>query len=524
MNRCIVIGIDGATFDLLDDWIEAGELPNLRELRDNGFSTELESVLPYYSAPAWTSIVTGKQPNRHGVFDFFYQDGGQLNTINSTMRQANAVWNILDQLGGRSIVLNVPGTYPAEEFDGSMVTGMLTPSADDDFTHPKKLREQLNEYSLDSWWQMLPFLVYSQTRPNKALDIANDIADGRLNLARELMSENDWDLTFMVLRVTDTVQHFLWDNEELMLAMYKNIDQQLGEIREEYTDENIIVLSDHGFRSADRTFYINNFLYNEGYLTTKKNPNRNFQYALSNIGEEIVKLSSYVFPVEYLLENSITERFLSDTISKDVDFDATEAFCLSASASGVRVVAEDDRKSEIIPALVEDLRELRDPATGEKVLDSVFTREERYSDGNVEKAPDIFFTLANQYTISDLIVPPELGLRNLVQSTGDLPVTTERLGYQHSGEHARNGILLMDGPNVLEDTVSERSLLDVLPTLLHAMEYPIPDDLDGSIIKEALSIPQEPEYVTLEERTTTDRGGENDERVKERLQDLGYLG
>jgi predicted AlkP superfamily phosphohydrolase/phosphomutase len=371
---------------------------------------------------------------------------------------------------------------------------------------------------------MLPFLVYSQTRPNKAINIANDVADGRIDLAKMLMSETDWDLAFLVLRITDTVQHFLWNNEELVLAMYKNIDQQLGEIREEFDDHNTVVLSDHGFRSADRTFYINNFLYNNGYLATNGNPNRNIKYAISNFGKELVKISSYAFPVEYLLENSITERFLSDTISKDIDFSATDAFCLSASASGVRVTAEDDRKAEIIAALVEDLRELCDPVTGEPVLDSVFTRKELYPDGNVEKAPDILFTLADQYTISDLIVPPELGLSNLVRSRGDLPVTTERLGYQHSGEHARNGVLLMNGPDVSAGRVSQRSLLDVLPTLLHAMEYPIPDDLDGSIIEEAFAGSQEANYVTLEERATTGTGGQSDDRVRERLQDLGYLG
>lgn len=524
MSRCIVIGIDGATFDLLEDWMEAGELPNLRALRDGGFTTELESVLPYYSAPAWTSMVSGKRPDKHGIFDFFYRDGSSLNTVNSTMRSANAVWNILDQLGGQSIVLNVPGTYPAEEFDGSMVTGMLTPAADDDFTHPTELQDRLTEYSLDSWWQMLPFLVYSQTRPNKALDLANEVADGRLSLARSLMRETEWDLSFMVLRITDTVQHFLWEHPELMLAMYKNIDRQLGELREEFPDDNIVVLSDHGFRSAERTFYVNNFLYNEGYLTTNGDPTRNVQYALSNLGEELIKLSSYLFPVELALENPVTKRFLSDTISKDIDFQATDAFCMSASASGVHVTADGERHDEVVDELVDDLRSLRDPVTGDPVLDSVYRCEELYPEGNVEKAPDVIFTLADQYTVSDLVVPPELGLTDLVRSRETLPVTTERLGYQHSGEHARNGVLLMDGPDVAAGSVPERSLLDVLPTVLHAMDYPIPDDLDGSVIGPSLAVEREPEYVTIEERRTTDAGGEDDERVKERLQDLGYLG
>jgi predicted AlkP superfamily phosphohydrolase/phosphomutase len=67
----IVIALDGATFDLLDPWLDEGVLPTLARLIAGGVSGRLSSTLPPITAPAWASFMTGKNPGKHGVFDFF---------------------------------------------------------------------------------------------------------------------------------------------------------------------------------------------------------------------------------------------------------------------------------------------------------------------------------------------------------------------------------------------------------------------------------------------------------------------
>src|SRR5262245_44560464 len=72
--RGLVIGLDGACWDVLDPWLREGKLPNIARLRDAGVWGNLESVTPPLSAPAWTTAVTGVNPGRHGVLNFILVD------------------------------------------------------------------------------------------------------------------------------------------------------------------------------------------------------------------------------------------------------------------------------------------------------------------------------------------------------------------------------------------------------------------------------------------------------------------
>ena len=134
--RVLILGLDGVPWSLLDPWLAAGKLPNLARLIANGVRGDLRSTIPYVTAPAWTSCVTGVNPGKHGVFDFAMQRAGDygITVVNSTSLRARPLWAILSEQGRRVGMVNVPVTYPPQPVNGVMVTCMLTPSLASRFT------------------------------------------------------------------------------------------------------------------------------------------------------------------------------------------------------------------------------------------------------------------------------------------------------------------------------------------------------------------------------------------------------
>src|SRR5437867_3447873 len=144
-NRVVVIGIDGGTFDLLGPWIKEKDLPNLRALLEKGASGELESTVPPDTAPAWSSFMTGKNPGKHGVFDFVTQEklGYGIRVIDARFRRGKAIWDIISEAGGRVVVLNVPTTYPPHPVQGVLGGDFLTPGGGKDLFYPPGILEEI---------------------------------------------------------------------------------------------------------------------------------------------------------------------------------------------------------------------------------------------------------------------------------------------------------------------------------------------------------------------------------------------
>ena len=128
-RKVIVIGLDGATWRLLDDWIEKNELPTLGEIARCGVKGNLKTTIPPVTPVAWASFVTGKNPGKHGVFGFESSEG--LMTYSSSIKSLK-IWDILSYYGLRSCILYVPMTYPVEPINGVMISDPLfTPEVKD---------------------------------------------------------------------------------------------------------------------------------------------------------------------------------------------------------------------------------------------------------------------------------------------------------------------------------------------------------------------------------------------------------
>ncbi|MGD8516920.1 MAG: alkaline phosphatase family protein, partial [Anaerolineae bacterium] len=288
--RTLVIGLDGVTFDLLGPWIEAGELPNLQRLMDDGAWGKLRTTLPPISSSSWSSFVTGVNPGKHGLVDFVYPgaDSYKVTMINSTSRQTRSLWNWLNDAGYRVGLLGIPTTYPPEPVDGFMISGFLAPGPDSEWAYPPELKPEL-EAQLGGF-QLSPDERYRSThRLDRFLDDLTASVENRTQAALYLMKHKPWDLFTVVYWDTDMVQHETWrlldphhpryDQTEAdryrdrILEFHRKVDADVGRLLDQIdSDTLVVVMSDHGFGSVHSFFLTNNWLASLGLLKFKRTP------------------------------------------------------------------------------------------------------------------------------------------------------------------------------------------------------------------------------------------------------------
>lgn len=259
-KKLIVIGIDGASFDVLNPLLEGGLLPNLKKLKNNGNSAVLKSVIPPVTASAWASFITGNLPGKTEIYDFAIVEDNSWNVefINRKRLMGKPLWKYLDEAKLKSCFINMPLTYPPEKINGVMISGIETPSEMYNYVYPAELKKELKkrEYKIE--------ISFSDKREEKVRDALN-VLKKRTEIAHWLL-EKDFDFFFVLFRASDTVQHYAW-NKKVVGEVYRKIDEFIGEIKDK---GDIIVISDHGFENIRKAFKVNSWLEKEGYLKLKK--------------------------------------------------------------------------------------------------------------------------------------------------------------------------------------------------------------------------------------------------------------
>jgi predicted AlkP superfamily phosphohydrolase/phosphomutase len=501
MTKVILIGIDGATLNLIENWMDNNELPNLNKIRNKGIHGNLRSTTPYYSAPAWVSIVTGCNPGKHGIYDFFCTDSYSKRIINSRYRKTNAIWNILSDNDKKTIAVNIPGTYPPEKIKGIMITGLLTPSPNSDFTYPKSIKEdlikeKLGEYELEQVAvDDIPKNLTARYAPEKFASQINDITTSHGNVTMNLMKKYDWDFTMLVFRGTDDIQHLLWNNKPLILSCYKKADYYIGKMMEEYPEAIFIIVSDHGFGKPEKYFYVNNALYNNGFIKTTSDPRYNLNTIFISIFDKLSKFIFHVIPLKTIVRSNIGRKLILSTgSSSNIDFKKTKAYYHSVCSRGIRINLKkkyehgfvEKKDYEVIRnEIINFLNQIKDPETDEKIVKNIYKWEEIYGEKAENDPLDIIFDLKENYGAQELLQPPE-GLKNIFKSKNQKLSYISKPGfYDWMGDHLPNGILFMYGENIKSNIKINASILDIVPTILALMKIPIPDNLDGKVIEEA---------------------------------------
>lgn len=574
-KRVLVIGLDGATFDILEPWMEQGHLPNLAAIARNGAVGPLQSTIPPNSAPAWTSFMTGMNPGKHGVYGFTRVDPRESYTIkvnSGAIRRTESIWQILTERGERSILINVPMTYPPDPIDGLVVTGIDTPGLDSEFTYPPELRHEIlrliPDYTLDvrSWG-----VTAVGERRAHILDDILRMVESRRQLALHLMTTEPWDVFTVVFTATDRAQHFFWrfldpahplyepaeapKYQDAILRVYRRIDQALGEILARCDEQTtVIVMSDHGFGPQHKLFRINQWLLENDFLRLTYTSSNGLMHRLSGAAQKGLyraldglqrlvrtRLSDRAKDQLKRLFPRVREQVASQMLFSGVDWSSTRAYHTAEFPGSIRinlkgrevngVVEPGSEYQAVCEAIRSALEGYVDPDTGRRIVERVFRREELYWGPCLDRAPDLIVHLADYAYTIDWYIPMD------GNETGQSsPIVTELTGRfaVNCGSHRPTGIVMLQGPDVEGGVkLGPNQIYDVAPTLLYLLGQSVPADMDGRILTEAIT----PERLARQPAEHSERGPASSRRipaeevysdadteaVSERLRSLGYL-
>ena len=212
-RKAIILGLDGATWDVLLPRVERGEMPNLATLLQRGAWGGLRSTTPPFSAQAWVSLSTGKNQARHGVIDFWERSPGappseHRTFVSSRLVRGETVWQTAGRHGRRVGVVNVPVTYPPTPVEGYLVSGFLTPPGKTDYVYPEALKEEIE--ALVPGYKPDPFDPLGATQ-QQLVELA-EWMEKHEKVARRLMERHPADLFFSVVQAVDHLQHLFWND------------------------------------------------------------------------------------------------------------------------------------------------------------------------------------------------------------------------------------------------------------------------------------------------------------------------
>jgi predicted AlkP superfamily phosphohydrolase/phosphomutase len=537
----IVIGLDGGEWDVIEPLIDEGELPTLARLRDEGVSGDLTSTRPPMSPPAWTSVHTGKNPGKHGIFDFNrYDKKYRQRTMNASDRRTPPFWRMMNDAGITTGLFKVPFTYPLGEIEGYAVSGFPTPSTVTDYTVPEELADELGspENLFEDW---------SYIKDGEFEAFAENIltvAERQTELFLNLLDRYDTDFAMTVYDGSDRMQHFYWkffDEKhsrytehdvlsDAIPAFYRTVDEGIGKILDAVDEgTDVLIFSDHGFGPLTTDIHADEWLADNGYLSRydTESPADTPMLAsriIDAIWSTVERLDfdnalKRVLPEEVV----ITGGHLRNKQDRAIDWTQTIAFFTNTSGQAFHVNQEgrfskgtvtDAEYEAIVNELRSALLDLRHPGSGDPLVREVYRTSDIYSGSAVDVAPDLIIESVPESTFVD-------------GPADDLVTPATQHGQDRSGDHRRRGIFVASGPSFRSGNVSEISVMDVAPTLLYRHDCAVPKSMDGQVRTDLFDGDLGPvehtdgyERSDIEDREWSD---EEAEELETRLQDMGYM-
>jgi predicted AlkP superfamily phosphohydrolase/phosphomutase len=536
--RVLIIGLDGATFDIIEPLASQGRLPNLATLLERGSHGDLKSTVPPITPVAWTSFMTGKRPEKHGIFDFDQVQFDYMTfPVPANQHNHKSLWRIASEAGKRVVGLDIPFTYPPEEVNGVLTCGFGTPmGTESSFCTPPHFADEMQ-----SRFGSFPVAVPdTPTRANLKLFAAWDrIMENRAQVVPYVHQNYDWDLFMVVFGVTDNILHALWTYlepqhpdfhtpeapslREKVALYYARVDQIIGELLEATDSETrIFVVSDHGFGTTAKRDFLPQFLIDNGFLHYKGNAR------LSTLGgfamKQFLRVYNASSPLKFLLRGMSQSRktTVKNVLTQTIDWSRTCVFTGSQRLQLLLYVNRagkfkqgihmtDAECHELLARLKELLLDLRDPTLGMPILSKVYETGHACDAQHRVIVPDLMLEYANFYDRDRL----------------DVETTSCRL----EGNHVPEGILIAQGPGIARGKVRPFELVDVAPTVLYSLGLPIPSDLDGRVMESlfAGSVLQQAPVLYSRAPAIVSSNRESGyseteaEQVRKHLRNLGYL-
>lgn len=547
-RKVVVIGLDCGTFRFVKPFAEEGWLPNLKRVMQQGVTRILKSTIPPISPPAWATFLTGKNPGRHGIFHFVemnVNDYGFISNrlINSSLFSGQTFIDFISNQNLKVGIVKIPFTYPPWKVNGFMIAGEPSPDWKKAHTYPPELAETIGRVNLGSSFD---FMRYDTEGLLKHLKFDCDV---RTRIACEMLEKGTCDFFMLVHNITDAAVHRFWKftdpgcpNYEQNFSRYKNIirdiyveaDKSIGQILKKIDqDTTVFFMSDHGAsRKPTRFFHINTWLKQAGYLNCK-----NKQSSVQRIKPLVLKIKNALPPVtRQLILHALQVNFLkkfSALQAKAANFEwcSTKAYAVNlyTTYDGIvlnlkgrqpcGIVEPGLEAEQLCQEIQSALLKLRDPRTGQNIIEKIYRREEVFQGGFSERMPDLIIQYNHNYRGRKETTLPLFS---------DIPATD--FDFQ-SGDHDENGIFMACGRHISRGV--ERlpaKIEDMAPTILYAMGLPIPDDMDGHVLldifEQEFVIKHPIKRVSSKQRGATDSyelSEDESDEMKEQLRGLGYM-
>lgn len=460
-KKLVIIGIDGGKFEVMNSFLEKNLLPNIKSLKNKGILT---STIPPATAVAWASFATGNLPGKTEIYDFTIldEDSWKVNFINRTRLKGKPIWKYLDESNLKSCFINMPVTYPPDKINGVMISGIETPSKMHNYVFPIELKKELKKIGYE---------IEISGLKSKREDIIKEalyILDKRLETVRYLIKKN-FDFFFILFRESDITQHFAW-NKSPVEEVYKKIDEFVGEVKK---NNDVIVMSDHGFEKIDKAFNANSWLEKEGYLKTKlkkKNILSSFGINQKRIFWVLEKLK-----LNFLIRavpRNLAKKIPADKINLEealstgiIELDKTKAIAKRAVKTAQiflnnkkrKGIVEKNQENKLKNEIKEKLLTFFEK---NKIKIIVKTKEELYGI-NAKYAPDITLYIE------------ENGYDTHCFFSSDKKIFVDPIENQ-DGEHNLSGIIFTD----LNLNLENAEIIDLAPTILDYFEIK-KDKFDG---------------------------------------------
>ena len=419
-EKAVVLGIDGVPCSLLNRFIDEGMMPNLASLAAKGTLSPMSASIPEVSSTSWSTFMTGVNPGRHGIYGFMeLQDGSyKWRFPNSQDIQSDTLWDIVGKHNKKSIVLNVPSTYPARPIQGTMTAGFVALDLKK-ATYP----EPAYEYLKNIGYRMDVDTKKALESPEALAIEIDETFEIRKKAIMHFLLEEEWDLFIGVVTETDRLHHYLWaaledkkhGQHNFFLDFYRKLDRFIGELYDSIGDDiPFIIVSDHGFTSIKKEIYLNSWLREKGYLKFTKDKPESF----NDMHEE-----SRVFALD---PNRLYIHSKGKYQKGSVDADEYNKL-------------RQEMKDALMSFTVD----------GHKVIQSVFFKEELYSGPLLDRAPDLVALSHEGYDLKGAIN------RQKVSGTGFL-----------TGGHTRENAVFYINRKI--DT-KDINIIDVGPTVMSLM-------------------------------------------------------
>lgn len=542
--KILIIGLDAATMDLIEPWVAAGHLPTLARLMQEGASGRLMSTPNMHSASAWTSILTGLNPGRHGLFVFSDRNfaTGRQEFFKGGDRAGRIIGDYLAPHHLTSGFLNVPMTYPARAAAGGyMISGLDAPALNGSAFDPAALRDEV--------FGRFPDYAFTPTglgdlmkagRIDDAIRAWVRLTETQTDVAEYLIETYPTDFFMTVFTASDWAGHNVWkyaaaagdDSEgsslsgDALRSIYQSLDGAVARLLAHADEQTgVFVISDHGMGGhSGASYHLAEWLESNGFMARRESaPPR---ASLMTTGRRVAKNILPVAIKEKIKSRLGAERVKAlqaaekDAFYESIDWSRSRAYTepgrhvININLAGRNpqgIVARADYAS-VCAEIIAALNEWQD-ARGAAVVERVARRDEVYAGPFVDRASDLYIYWRPQAAF------------------GDPPREVKARGFWWSGDHRLDGVLIARGPGIKAGARLEApTVYDLLPTVMYGAGLTVPGGLDGRVLAQAFG----DAHTSANPLRIADPAGDaagpqsalstdEEEMIEEKLRALGYL-